>query len=192
MAENEDPRIARSRRALLDALAELLELRDVQDISVTELVAAAGVSRPTFYQHFADVPALAAEAAAERIAETFARSDERFSTEARAEFVEGTVGEIVAEMDAHRTFYRRVLAGPSARAASDHIIRFVAERMRQRVYGADATPDEDDRIALVAAGIAWLVVQWVERDPVGRNDPATASHRLAGLILAFLPEGIGR
>ena len=191
-ASAEDPRLVRSRQALLDAVAALLEERDVVDISVTELAAAAGMSRPTFYQHFADVPEAAAAAAARRIADTFARADERYADRAREDFVRGTLDEVVGEMDAHRALYRRVLAGPSSRTASDLVIRYVTDRMRERVLGGVAEPGTEDRLAVIGAGITWLMVQWVQTDGTGRNEPQATARRLAELLLALLPGEAGR
>ncbi len=188
----EDPRASRSHDALIDAAARLVEHMDVADISVTELVAEAGVSRPTFYQYFADVPAVAAAASARLIDEVFARADARYGACGRPEFVRGVIDEIVAEMGGRRAFYQRVLGGPSSRAASDLVIRYVADRMRERVYGGDADDAVEDRIAAVAAGITWLVVQWVLSDGTGRNAAAAAADRLAELLLRLLPMEVVR
>ncbi len=187
IASAEDPRLARSREALLDAVATLLEGRDVADISVTELAAAAGMSRPTFYQHFVDVPAAAAAATARRIEDVFRRADALFGDRPREAFVCGTLEEIVNEMASRRELYRRVLSGPSSRTASDLVIRSVTDRMRDRVFGGVADDETEDRIAVIGAGITWLMVQWVQTDGTGRNAPAATAARLADLLLALLP-----
>ena len=49
-----DPRAERVRSALLGAAFELAHQRRIEDISVSDLVRQAGVSRPVFYKHFAD------------------------------------------------------------------------------------------------------------------------------------------
>lgn len=43
-----------NRRALLDAVEELLSAHDIASLSVDEIVARAGVAKGTFYNHFAD------------------------------------------------------------------------------------------------------------------------------------------
>lgn len=53
------PRAARTRAALLDAGLELLAKRSVDAISIDELVAAAGVGKGSFFNHFEDKRAYA-------------------------------------------------------------------------------------------------------------------------------------
>jgi len=56
--ETTDPRILRSRRMLMDALAKLLTNNDFEDISVQEIADEATLNRATFYLHYPDKNAL--------------------------------------------------------------------------------------------------------------------------------------
>src|ERR1700688_200198 len=56
--ETTDPRILRSRRMLLDALASLLMKKEFEDISVQEIADEATLNRATFYLHYPDKNAL--------------------------------------------------------------------------------------------------------------------------------------
>jgi AcrR family transcriptional regulator len=53
-----DPRILRSRRMLMEALAKLLSKKDFEDISVQEISDEATLNRATFYLHYPDKSAL--------------------------------------------------------------------------------------------------------------------------------------
>jgi AcrR family transcriptional regulator len=53
-----DPRILRSRRMLMDALATLLIKKEFEDISVQEIADEASLNRATFYLHYQDKNAL--------------------------------------------------------------------------------------------------------------------------------------
>jgi AcrR family transcriptional regulator len=53
-----DPRILRSRRMLMDALARLLIKKEFEDISVQEIADDATLNRATFYLHYPDKNAL--------------------------------------------------------------------------------------------------------------------------------------
>jgi AcrR family transcriptional regulator len=56
--ETTDPRILRSRRMLMDALARLLIKKKFEDVSVQEIADEAKLNRATFYLHHADKNAL--------------------------------------------------------------------------------------------------------------------------------------
>jgi AcrR family transcriptional regulator len=57
-AETRDPRILRSRRMLMEALARLLIKKEFEDISVQEIADEATLNRATFYLHYPDKNAL--------------------------------------------------------------------------------------------------------------------------------------
>jgi AcrR family transcriptional regulator len=54
----EDPRIARTRKLIRDALSALLEQQAFSDISVQDIAEVATINRATFYAHFRDKHAL--------------------------------------------------------------------------------------------------------------------------------------
>lgn len=56
MANAEYRSAVRSRRLILTALADLLEEKPLEKITVTDVVNRAGINRGTFYAHFADIP----------------------------------------------------------------------------------------------------------------------------------------
>jgi AcrR family transcriptional regulator len=56
--ETTDPRILRSRRMLMDALATLLIKKEFEDISIQEIADEATLNRATFYLHYPDKNAL--------------------------------------------------------------------------------------------------------------------------------------
>ena len=57
-ADGTDPRILRSRRMLMDALARLLSKKEFDDISIQEIADEAMLNRATFYLHYSDKSAL--------------------------------------------------------------------------------------------------------------------------------------
>src|ERR1700745_2340388 len=57
-AETTDPRILRSRRMLMEALARLLIKKEFEEVSVQEIADEATLNRATFYLHYADKNAL--------------------------------------------------------------------------------------------------------------------------------------
>jgi AcrR family transcriptional regulator len=57
-----DPRIARTRRSLQEALFDLARERGLDEISVADIAERADVNRSTFYQHYSDKDTLLADA----------------------------------------------------------------------------------------------------------------------------------
>ncbi|SME93370.1 TetR/AcrR family transcriptional regulator [Streptomyces sp. Amel2xC10] len=68
-AEPEDPRAARTRARLREALLQECAERPLAEVGVAALVRRAGVGRATFYVHYADLEALAVDACADVVRE---------------------------------------------------------------------------------------------------------------------------
>src|SRR5207253_5494560 len=64
-----DPRAARTRERLREALLEECAERPLAEVGVAALVRRAGVGRATFYVHYADLEALAVDACADVVRE---------------------------------------------------------------------------------------------------------------------------
>jgi AcrR family transcriptional regulator len=77
--ETTDPRILRSRRMLIDALAKLLTQKEFEDISIQEIADEATLNRATFYLHYPDKSALLQAMTATRFGELIARRGLSFS-----------------------------------------------------------------------------------------------------------------
>ena len=71
-AETTDPRILRSRRMLMEALARLLTQKEFDDISIQEIADEATLNRATFYLHYPDKNALLQAMTAARFRELIA------------------------------------------------------------------------------------------------------------------------
>jgi AcrR family transcriptional regulator len=78
-AEPTDPRILRSRRMLMEALARLLTRKEFDDISVQEIADEATLNRATFYLHYSDKSALLQAMTAMRFRDLIARRGLSFS-----------------------------------------------------------------------------------------------------------------
>jgi AcrR family transcriptional regulator len=79
VAESTDPRILRSRRMLMEALARLLNQKEFDDISIQEIADEATLNRATFYLHYPDKDALLNAMTAARFSELIARRGLSFS-----------------------------------------------------------------------------------------------------------------
>ncbi|MBF4463140.1 MULTISPECIES: TetR/AcrR family transcriptional regulator [unclassified Rathayibacter] len=183
-----DPRQARSRDALLAAITIALDRPGDEQPSITELCGAAGVSRPTFYQHFGDVPSLIEAAAIERMHALFAA----VAPPTPDEHWEGTVPDVVRGLleglRVHADFYRRVFSGGTARSVQEAVVAFLAQRLLTFSPLAARVPAGGDRARVerfatfLAAGTTWLVVGWLlEGD--ARRSVAEAAGDIAELLV---------
>lgn len=70
----ENQRVAQTKRLLGEGLLELLETKELDKVTVTELCRVAGVNRATFYRHYASVQALLEDVAEGILRPFFAES----------------------------------------------------------------------------------------------------------------------
>ncbi|WGM45962.1 hypothetical protein KOAAANKH_00827 [Brevundimonas sp. NIBR10] len=168
----DDPRFQRSLKALHVALLELVDAQPVEEISITALVQAAGVTRPTFYQHFADIPDAARRVALARLDEAFP-IPEPFpeQLEITAPTIVGHVAEValpvIEHLHGHRSFYLRVLDGAGNAAFFEEIVSFLSGRFLPDAFELAARRQaarKSDLMAVMAGGAMWLMVRWLRHD----------------------------
>lgn len=129
-----DPRVARTRQLLVDALAALLRDRPYPQVTVKDVAATATVNRATFYAHFAD-------------------KDDLFRSLLQSE-IDQALDERLGGGEAPSTLgaYLDALL-PAAFAFAD----WTAGRCRTARHGADAPhPAEELQSGLEAHVAAWL------------------------------------
>jgi AcrR family transcriptional regulator len=156
-----DPRAERVRTLLRDAAFALANERPVDEITVGDLVARAGVSRQVFYQHFSDRDDAVSTAFA--VAFTAAAAD--IDGDARARITR--LFEFAAE---HRAMYRNVV--PSAvtqrvvAAFRTELLPACEEIAAQgmRIVGAVADIPQDAVSRFLVGGFQEVLRSWME-DP---------------------------
>ncbi|HEY8591027.1 MAG TPA: TetR/AcrR family transcriptional regulator [Naasia sp.] len=161
-----DPRIARTRSSLQQALLELARERPLEAITVGDIAERAGVNRSSFYQHYSDKETLlvdALDSAAEEAAESLVPMVEIPAGPPEALVI------YLNHVDANADLYRLAL-GDSGSAA---VIARVRERIEAVVgdaLAASSLPVQPELpLDILAAGIAGsalgVVRAWLARDP---------------------------
>jgi AcrR family transcriptional regulator len=154
-----DPRAERVRALLRDAAFALAHEGPVDEITVGDLVARAGVSRQVFYQHFADRD----DAVANAIAVAFAEAAADIVGDARSRIVR--LFDFAAE---HREAYRNVV--PSA-VTQRVVAAFRAEllpacqeiaALGMPVVGRVADVDRDAVSRFLVGGFQEVLRSWME------------------------------
>lgn len=163
----QDARFVRSRAALVAAVVELLdEGNDAAQLSITDIVGRAGVSRPTFYKHFDDTAALIREAALRRLQAAFERIPSLGDDPSWPMFVRGTLRALLHELAADAPFYRAALETSFGLLTGD-VITYLATRLLESsplgpVIRRRPGPDTpQDRAEFLAAGAMWHVTRWL-------------------------------
>lgn len=179
-----DPRRARSRTALREAILRLAADRALADITVAEVVALAGVSRPTFYAHAPSPGALAADALGDELESMrvdFERSAHRtppgqptMLTPERA---------LVAHVARHADIYRRnlvagsdgnlraLLVGAIERGLREHLLRNPGIAPSASADADTWSTESAVYAAIAAAGTVAGIERWLS-DPgaIGQED----------------------
>lgn len=193
MGEGTRPRPARDR--LLDAVTALLDEHDPSEITITEVVARAGVTRPTFYAIFTDLPTAYAEAAVARIVAALPASPVPAGAEDdRPELLRSNIVRALEHIEPHAPFFRRVLLGHGGHQVQSRITEHLAAEFRTRTPVSAALSHGplplDVSSTAVAAAVSWMMLSWF-------TDPQRAPvEELAGtlrdLIHHIVVGGLGR
>lgn len=166
-----NPRAERSKTALIDAMTAALEHYESGDsVSVAEVSRAAGVSRPTLYQHYGDLPNLMRAAAMVRLKAVFAAVPQSpQDSTASWETVSGTaLRALLTELEHRRAFYLAVLDSTAGRDVREDVIEFLATRivdvsslgsvMKQLESTAEGV---HEHAMFLAAGALWRTERWL-------------------------------
>lgn len=187
----EDPRSARSRSALIEAMTDLLESEaSVESLSVTDVVRKAGVSRPTFYQHFGEMSLLVRAAALHRLAGAFAAIPEVALGESWTTFARGTFRGLLSHLQGRAAFYKRSLTSGGSQALSEDVIGLLAARLLNVsplgpiLRNRTRVGSPEDRATFLAAGTFWLVVRWLDSDFTGPDSVEAMVDRISLLLLS--------
>ena len=158
-AAPEDPRAARTRARLREALLAECAERPLAEVGVAALVRRAGVGRATFYVHYDGLEALAVDACADVVREAV---EALHSWTGRPDPVHAppALGEFFASLAPHAGLYRELLSpgggGPLGRVLHRDL-RAYSLRERERAGAADAPL----LASAVAATFAGVLADWL-------------------------------
>jgi len=177
-----DRRVRRSRAALMRAAVALVTERGTAAVPVSDIAAAADVSRQVVYQQFGDRDTLLLEAAVD-----LARRELLPATSDKPEGFTGRAPALALarHFADHRAFYRAMLTGASAFALNRTLTALLIPANRQvvhRLYGeASDPPIVDDLATFLTGGAAAVVNTWVVEgaDPL---DPEEFTDRLMRVV----------
>lgn len=162
MSINNDPRAVRSRQALLDALLKLLEVKPLEQITIRDITAEAGVGYTTFFRHHPTKESLLSDVAADQIGylinlamPVMDAHDVRAGSAALFSFVK-----------AHRPIWTTLLTGGAAGTIRDEFIRQAREVAKVRMPPGGPLRAEAG-VLLIVSGTIELLTWWLRQtDPL--------------------------
>jgi len=178
-----DPRSARTRTSLQEALLSLARERELDDIAVADIAERAEVNRSSFYQHYADKETLLADAL-DSVAEEAGANLPSLSADTPEP--PQVLVDYLEHLDANAALYRHVLGEHGSAVAvarlrsrlQDLVLEGISRSSEPRYYG-DLPRD------VVSAGVAGSVMGvlgvWLQRDP--RPSPGVAADWLWRILL---------
>lgn len=150
----------RSRRLIKAALADLLQEKPLDKITVTDVVNRAEINRGTFYAHYADIP----DVIHQMVEEAFCRirdvlSDQTYPIEALPGVL---LGRIQSILDEDQAFYRRILASHAAKQLSDQLCAVVVDYLleHESEFAVGSHEDFELPIRFCAGGLSQLYQDW--------------------------------
>lgn len=189
MQVSTDPRAARTRRAILDAVGDLTA-HGVGPISVSDVVRQARVSRSSFYVHFSSLDELAVSFLRQEFNAIGAAGIE-LRRDGRVDGGEAArIGyrRLVAHLIAHDSLYSRVLGLPLSRQAYDEAVSAYAHERLRTIVELSCVPDgviPQIAARYVAAGSLTLISSWI------RGEVTLSDEELIDQLVALLPPWLG-
>jgi AcrR family transcriptional regulator len=179
-----DPRVARTRQAVLDAVETLAAGDD--PITVAAIVRTAGIGRSSFYTHFSGIDELAVvvlSAAFEAIgAEDVELRRHRVVSGAEAARVAQV--RLVGHLVQHRALYASMLALPFTSSVYTRAVEAYAVQVRATIALLPEIPHglSADAVAIyTASGSLGLLAHWI------RSDDPVAADVLVDQLMSLLP-----
>lgn len=174
-----DPRAARTRQIILDAVSRLTAA-GFREISVSDVVREAGVSRSSFYTHFANLD----EVAVGMLDRDFWSSGPTIGTGTGASIAREAYTALAGHLTGHQVLFSSVLDLPLASRAYDEAIGAYADRIVEAIVARAVVPADispDAAATYVAGGARTLISAWM------RGSVPISDDELVEQLVALLP-----
>lgn len=176
--DSRDRRVQRTRASLVEAYRGLLD--EEPPVTVSAVVERAGVTRSSFYAHFAGLDELAVAALTDRIGGLVASARAAVLAGGSTRTVNERVFlELARFLDAHRDTYGALLVGGGAFA--DSLVRTFADLNLETLHTrARLHADPEVTAHFFAGGIITVLSWWLQSD--GEDDSRTPEDLARALI----------
>lgn len=160
MSRPDDARALRSRQALQTALLTLIEEKPLEQISIRDITAQAGVSYPVFFRRYESKEQLLEDIATDEVRRLLALTSPMFEIDTESQSVRA----LCHYIDEHRALWTRLLTGGAVAAMREEFKRIAEEIGRTRERENPWLP-RDLAAAFVVSGMFEILAWWM-RQPV--------------------------
>jgi len=175
-----DPRAERTKQLILTALRTLIA-QPAASVTVAEIVRLAGISRSSFYAHFASLDVLAAELLQAQFADIGSAGLDLPRPPTGENASKLGYARLIDHMVENFPLYASVLELPLTRSAHDQIIEAYATRMLESVLVFDDAVHAELVTTYVAGGALTLIGAWM------RGHLDVSDDELVDQLVALLP-----
>lgn len=162
MAKAEYRSAVRSRKLITAALADLLQEKPLDKITVTEVVNRAEINRGTFYAHYTDIP----DVINSLIQQTFSRIREILDSQPlkMENLANSMMEQIEVILKEDIDFYRKVMASNAAPLMQEQLVRIVVDYLLQHEAQFSGESHEQFvlKIKFCAGGLSNLYRDWFD------------------------------
>ena len=186
-----DPRVARTRELLREAVRRLLRERDPGELSVTDITTAAKVSRPTFYLHYGSPDELIADTVREDLRALLDATPPAGRDE---EGVPPVMLALLVEVNRLRWLYGRLVgvASPFGRSREE-FVDYLAERFAELIavrHPALEDAPRNDAAQFLAGGTLNMLGAWLSGPEVAAPAEVTAFAERAWRLIQSVVAGL--
>lgn len=162
MAKAEYRSAIRSKKLINEALADLLQEKPLDKITVTDVVTRAGINRGTFYAHYADIP----DVINHLIQSTFSMIREVLVQDPRqlSQMPGVLLSQIQGILESDLDFYKKVMASSAASVMQEQLVAVVVDYMLQHEadYSFGSHQQYVMSIRFCAGGLSSLYRDWFD------------------------------
>jgi AcrR family transcriptional regulator len=176
---------------VIKATIELLGEYPATEITFRMVAERAGVSRPTVYKFFDDVPSLVAKCTVDFLEKSLEDAEDGLSMldfEGDIDYLTELMRRFVKLIYDKHVFCEHAVFSPASPQIVREAIPLIDERMSTRLVSKRLSSSGDigkDYRNALSAGVVWLLIVWLRSDFKGPNTPDNFADRLGQTLYQF-------
>lgn len=160
-ASTTDRRVRRTKTLLLQGLIQLMEEKDIKDISVKELSDLADINRGTFYLHYSDIYDMLAKVEDELFQEFHEILDRTLNPDSTVHSPGATLQEIFSFLERHQCLARAMIGPHGDLTFVNRLKDLVKDRMYSILAARQAAEHYPYLESFVVSGYVGVIEEWL-------------------------------